>query len=184
MRFAVVSTVAFAGIAVAQVSPLISSGTALVGSSSAIAAATGGACAAQDILNKCVSDTTDIVSSCAPNDYGCLCQKYQAVLTCYNNCPNDQGMAGAQAEVNSNCQAASQNPTTTASAFSAAESSTKSANTGAATTAGGSSGGNGGQVKTSGTSTAAAKSTNIAAPIALPAGGLLAIVAGLVGAFL
>jgi hypothetical protein len=57
------------------------------------------------ILDACLTSTKAILASCAANDYGCLCDQYTNVLTCYNNCPDDPGRFGIQQEVTQNCAA-------------------------------------------------------------------------------
>ncbi|KAI1081119.1 hypothetical protein F5B20DRAFT_72350 [Whalleya microplaca] len=46
-------------------------------------------CAAQNILDACLASTTSYIALCTPDDYSCLCDKYVAIMTCFNNCPND-----------------------------------------------------------------------------------------------
>ncbi|OTA70185.1 hypothetical protein K449DRAFT_427701 [Hypoxylon sp. EC38] len=47
------------------------------------------ACAAQNILDACLQTTEGYLSLCATTDYMCLCDKYIAIMTCFNNCPAD-----------------------------------------------------------------------------------------------
>ncbi|EGR52594.1 uncharacterized protein TRIREDRAFT_119963 [Trichoderma reesei QM6a] len=83
---------------------------------SATAPATpGSTCLADYILEDCLSSTTKTANSCKPTDYECLCAAYQAVLTCYNNCPNDIRAPSVQQQVDSYCRTATLlNPKTTA----------------------------------------------------------------------
>ncbi|KAH6609699.1 hypothetical protein Trco_003045 [Trichoderma cornu-damae] len=67
----------------------------------------GSTCQADFILEDCLTSTTKIASSCKPTDYDCLCHSYQAVLTCYNNCPNDIRAPSVQQQVDSYCRTAS-----------------------------------------------------------------------------
>ncbi|KAI5927219.1 hypothetical protein F4810DRAFT_350767 [Camillea tinctor] len=46
-------------------------------------------CAAQNILETCLATTEGYVSQCTSTDYSCMCDKYTAIMTCFNNCPND-----------------------------------------------------------------------------------------------
>ncbi|PNP54844.1 hypothetical protein THARTR1_04533 [Trichoderma harzianum] len=76
----------------------------------------GSSCLADYILEDCLGSTTKTANSCKPTDYDCLCAAYQAVLTCYNNCPNDIRAPSVQQQVDSYCRTASLlSPKTTAS---------------------------------------------------------------------
>lgn len=46
-------------------------------------------CAAQAILEQCLVTTEGYLDLCDTNDYGCLCDKYTSIMTCFNNCPSD-----------------------------------------------------------------------------------------------
>ncbi|KAL6803006.1 hypothetical protein GGI42DRAFT_323632 [Trichoderma sp. SZMC 28013] len=73
-------------------------------------------CLADYILEDCLGSTTKTANACKPTDYDCLCAAYQAVLTCYNNCPNDIRAPSVQQQVDSYCRTASLlSPKTTAS---------------------------------------------------------------------
>ncbi|KAL7793571.1 hypothetical protein V8C37DRAFT_401874 [Trichoderma ceciliae] len=67
----------------------------------------GSTCLADYILEDCLKSTTLTANSCKPTDYDCLCAAYQAVLTCYNNCPNDIRGPSVQQQVDSYCRTAS-----------------------------------------------------------------------------
>ncbi|POS87668.1 hypothetical protein EPUL_001806 [Erysiphe pulchra] len=71
------------------------------------------ACAAQAVLDTCISSTTAIATSCALTDYACLCQKNSDILTCFNNCPNDPRLAGVRSTQASYCANASAYPSST-----------------------------------------------------------------------
>ncbi|EHK27515.1 uncharacterized protein TRIVIDRAFT_79522 [Trichoderma virens Gv29-8] len=76
----------------------------------------GSTCLADYILEDCLNSTTKTANACKPTDYDCLCAAYQAVLTCYNNCPNDIRAPSVQQQVDSYCRTASLlSPKTTAS---------------------------------------------------------------------
>ncbi|KAL7913913.1 hypothetical protein GGI35DRAFT_229358 [Trichoderma velutinum] len=76
----------------------------------------GSSCLADYILEDCLGSTTKTANACKPTDYDCLCAAYQAVLTCYNNCPNDIRAPSVQQQVDSYCRTASLlSPKTTAS---------------------------------------------------------------------
>ncbi|KAL7948898.1 hypothetical protein V8C42DRAFT_341926 [Trichoderma barbatum] len=85
---------------------------AAVGVSAAGSATTpdgpGSSCLADYILEDCLVSTTKTANACKPTDYDCLCAAYQAVLTCYNNCPNDIRGPSVQQQVDSYCRTASQ----------------------------------------------------------------------------
>ena len=40
------------------------------------------ACAAQPVMDSCYASTSAIAQACATTDYGCLCSKWNDVLTC------------------------------------------------------------------------------------------------------
>ncbi|PGG99666.1 hypothetical protein AJ79_08440 [Helicocarpus griseus UAMH5409] len=73
----------------------------------------GTGCAAQNILEACIKSTKAILATCGTNDWDCLCTHYTNVLTCYNNCPNDDGRFGVQSSQTANCNAAKQYGTST-----------------------------------------------------------------------
>ncbi|KAJ0387885.1 hypothetical protein COL922a_001437 [Colletotrichum nupharicola] len=64
-------------------------------------------CAAEPIVETCLSSEKAKVEACSATDYDCQCAAYQAVATCYNNCPNDARASSAQNQVTIFCQQAS-----------------------------------------------------------------------------
>lgn len=78
-----------------------------VQASPAPAETSSSSCAAQNILDACLSSTQPQLQACAQNDWKCLCEQSTNVLTCYNNCPGDSGQFGAQQTKESYCNAAS-----------------------------------------------------------------------------
>ncbi|KAI0386698.1 hypothetical protein F5Y04DRAFT_70354 [Hypomontagnella monticulosa] len=70
------------------------------------------ACAAQNILDTCLSTTESYLSLCETTDYMCLCDKYTAIMTCFNNCPNDSREASYQQQKDLYCMNASLYATT------------------------------------------------------------------------
>ncbi|KAK7532467.1 uncharacterized protein J3D65DRAFT_671059 [Phyllosticta citribraziliensis] len=70
------------------------------------AAPTGGACAAQNILDTCLAGEKAKADACAGNDWLCLCDTYNSILTCYNNCPNDAARSSVNNQVTQFCGAA------------------------------------------------------------------------------
>ncbi|OTB07066.1 hypothetical protein M426DRAFT_257464 [Hypoxylon sp. CI-4A] len=73
---------------------------------------TATACAAQNILDTCLQSTESYVSLCGSTDYMCLCDKYTAIMTCFNNCPNDSRAPSYQQQKDSYCMNASLYATT------------------------------------------------------------------------
>lgn len=143
----------------------------------AAAIAADSECAADYILKACLSSETAKLSNCGTNDWNCKCYAHENILTCFNNCPNDDSLNQWEGQKQIFCGYASQYPSTTTKVVAA----TSAANTPAKTTAGkaedatntdkaGASG------TASGTAAAATK-TNAAADLALNAGSMLAAVA-------
>ncbi|GKT52542.1 uncharacterized protein ColSpa_12723 [Colletotrichum spaethianum] len=73
----------------------------------AVVAAQDDDCDAAPIVEACLTSENAKVKDCDPVDYDCLCAAYQAVATCYNNCPKDTRAAPAQQQVTVFCQQAS-----------------------------------------------------------------------------
>ncbi|PTB68062.1 hypothetical protein BBK36DRAFT_1157741 [Trichoderma citrinoviride] len=150
----------------------------------------GSTCLADYILEDCLGSTTKTANSCQPTDYDCLCAAYQAVLTCYNNCPNDIRAPSVQQQVDSYCRTASLlNPktTTTKAKPSQSQESSSSEETSAsspgsndeASATGSGPSQTSGSSRTSSTSpTAASTSTNAAATMMGGVAGIVMAVAG------
>ncbi|KAK8204203.1 hypothetical protein BKA81DRAFT_91805 [Phyllosticta paracitricarpa] len=66
----------------------------------------GGTCAAQTILDTCLTSEKAKADACGGNDWLCLCDTYQSILTCYNNCPNDSARSAVNNQVTQFCGAA------------------------------------------------------------------------------
>ncbi|KAL7816512.1 hypothetical protein V8C44DRAFT_290946 [Trichoderma aethiopicum] len=158
---------------------------------SATGAATPGAtCLADYILEDCLGSTTKTANSCKPTDYDCLCAAYQAVLTCYNNCPNDIRAPSVQQQVDSYCRTASQlNPKTTAtkakpshsqesSSAEETSASSPSSNDEASATDAGPSQTSGTRTSSKTAAAAASSSTNAAATMMGSVAGIVMAVAG------
>ncbi|KAI1476299.1 hypothetical protein F4774DRAFT_413083 [Daldinia eschscholtzii] len=142
------------------------------------------ACAAQNILDTCLSTTESYVSLCATTDYMCLCDKYTAIMTCFNNCPNDSRASSYQQQKDLYCMNASLYATTSGNrTVSRSITSTSSSET--TTTSEG-------LVKTADVTTAASTPTpteptqsgNSAGERVIHAGGRLAALAGIIAYFL
>ncbi|KAM0450137.1 hypothetical protein ACHAPV_004424 [Trichoderma viride] len=78
--------------------------------------APGSSCLADYILEDCLKSTTANANNCNATDYTCLCAAYQAIYTCYNNCPSDIRAPSVQNQVDSYCRTASLLATTTKTA--------------------------------------------------------------------
>ncbi|PHH89859.1 hypothetical protein CDD83_5093 [Cordyceps sp. RAO-2017] len=64
-------------------------------------------CQADYIVSHCLASEQGKAQSCPATDYDCLCAAYEAVATCYNNCPNDPRAPDARHQVANYCQNAS-----------------------------------------------------------------------------
>ncbi|KAL2022005.1 hypothetical protein VTK56DRAFT_6245 [Thermocarpiscus australiensis] len=148
---------------------------------SAAAAQTTSTCAADYIVEACLSGERAKLANCQTGDYDCQCNQWKNIITCFNNCPNDPRKFENQGQMQIFCGYASQFPSTTrvaipASSGSAAGSApaqtTGNANAGSASPTQSAS-----ETGTATTAGAASTSTNSAADLALNAGGVLAAVA-------
>ncbi|KAE9377980.1 hypothetical protein N431DRAFT_500709 [Stipitochalara longipes BDJ] len=148
---------------------------------------TSTACAAQPVMDSCYASTSAIAEACATTDYGCLCSKWNDVLTCFLQCPNDPRYASTLSSHETYCNDFAAYGGTTTSVFSAAITSTVAPVT-TSKPSGVQSTQSSGPVKVSTISpdTPASTSTtkNGAEGLAIGAGSVLMGVAGLVGAFL
>jgi len=64
-------------------------------------------CDAQNIVDACKQTQQTQIDNCSATDWICLCQNYQNLLTCYNNCPDDTtNRAPVQSQVTAYCAAA------------------------------------------------------------------------------
>ncbi|KAK1700409.1 hypothetical protein BDP55DRAFT_722948 [Colletotrichum godetiae] len=156
----------------------------------AVVAAADDDCDAAPIVEACLTSENAKVKDCSSTDYDCLCAAYQAVATCYNNCPKDSRASPAQNQVTIFCQQASlygsaamrktqSVVSATGSATGAVASASASATAATGTSASGS----------SASSTASASSSSSTAnmgvgQLARNTGGVLLAVAGVVAAVL
>ncbi|KAG2414074.1 hypothetical protein HFD88_003265 [Aspergillus terreus] len=62
-------------------------------------------CAAQSILDACLSSLKPQLDDCPPNNWKCLCEQSTNVLTCYNNCPDHADRFGVSQQTDSYCRA-------------------------------------------------------------------------------
>ncbi|KAI2623796.1 hypothetical protein GGS21DRAFT_333351 [Xylaria nigripes] len=79
------------------------------------AATTTTTCAAQAILDACLDTTEGYLVLCGSQDYSCLCDKYNAIMTCFANCPYDDRQYAISSQRDLYCMDASafQTKTTT-----------------------------------------------------------------------
>jgi hypothetical protein len=58
------------------------------------------------IIQTCLATEKAQLANCSPNDWDCLCEQSNNVLTCYNNCPSSPDRFGAEQTKVSYCNAA------------------------------------------------------------------------------
>ncbi|PMD56938.1 uncharacterized protein K444DRAFT_632096 [Hyaloscypha bicolor E] len=146
------------------------------------------ACAAQPVMDSCYASTSAIAQACTTTDYGCLCSKWNDVLTCFLQCPNDPRYASAKSSHETYCNDFVAYGGTTTSAISRAVSAVSTITSGSS---GAQATESSGAVRVASSTTASgagASSTttvkNGAEGVAVGAGSVLMGVAGFVGAFL
>ncbi|GAP84506.1 putative GPI anchored serine-threonine rich protein [Rosellinia necatrix] len=76
-------------------------------------AQTTSACGAQSIVDACLETTQSYLSQCGTQDFACLCEKYTTIMTCFNNCPNDDRRYATDSQRQLYCANASAFPSTT-----------------------------------------------------------------------
>ncbi|KAJ1662681.1 hypothetical protein IW140_005564 [Coemansia sp. RSA 1813] len=64
------------------------------------------ACAAQNILDNCLSQQTTVFNMCAYGDWACKCSAQKAVAGCFNNCPMDEAKSAHEGQITVFCNAA------------------------------------------------------------------------------
>ncbi|KAJ1989233.1 hypothetical protein GGI25_005030 [Coemansia spiralis] len=64
------------------------------------------ACAAQNILDNCLSVQGVVFSMCSYSDWACKCQAQKALAGCFNNCPSDDARAAHEGQITVFCNAA------------------------------------------------------------------------------
>ncbi|KAF4591810.1 CFEM domain-containing protein [Ophiocordyceps camponoti-floridani] len=147
-------------------------------------------CDADYIVQACLKSENAKVQMCPGADWDCLCAAYNAVATCYNNCPDNASAPSARQAASSNCQQASlygtkaKAPKTSSMSGSSTSDMTATATvTDSASSTDGSSGSN--RAATSFTTgTARPSSTGAASTLSGSAGGLFVAVAGVLAALL
>ncbi|KAJ5811789.1 hypothetical protein N7474_008090 [Penicillium riverlandense] len=60
-------------------------------------------CAAQKVVDQCVTDMKFQLENCDTGDWDCMCTHSTDVVGCYNNCPEDEERLGAQQIRQQNC---------------------------------------------------------------------------------
>jgi len=162
--------------------------TSTVLSATSAAAGTASVCAAQPVLEACLASTEAIANACSTTDYQCLCEKWNDVLTCFNDCPNDARYSSVSSNHATYCNDASVYLSTATTPISAQASS--SAFSAATTTAGsgsqttGSSGAIQVASSTSSASSTATGKSGAGSNMAIGAGQVVLGLAGVVGALL
>ncbi|EMT63687.1 hypothetical protein NOF04DRAFT_2800 [Fusarium oxysporum II5] len=136
-------------------------------------------CEAEYIVKRCLETENAKVQDCKSNDWDCLCASYEAVATCFNNCPDDPRASSAQSQVQVNCQQASLYGTATKATKTSSSTATADASDATAT------GSDAPDATSSATESAAsAENTDNAADKARNTAGVLLAVAGVVAAIL
>ncbi|KAK8069483.1 hypothetical protein PG994_006099 [Apiospora phragmitis] len=150
---------------------------------------TSSTCAAANIVDACLETTTGYLSQCTDNaDYQCKCDKYTAIMTCFNNCPNDTRAASYANSKQLYCMNASLYSSQTATATTTG--STSAPVSAAATTTSAAAAGTDkvGAAATGASSSAGAKSTDAAkngvAEVLSNTSGLMLAVAAIIAAVL
>lgn len=131
------------------------------------------------------------VKDCNATDYDCLCAAYQAVATCYNNCPKDSRAAPAQGQVTIYCQQASlygsaaMRKTQSVVSATGSASAAVASNSASATAAATGTSASGSSASSTASASSSSSSANIGVgQLARNTGGVLLAVAGVVAAVL
>ncbi|KAK4126684.1 hypothetical protein N657DRAFT_566934 [Parathielavia appendiculata] len=141
-------------------------------------------CAANYIVEACLSSENAKLNSCGREEWECLCQQWKNIITCYNNCPNDPRQHESAGQRDIFCGYASQYSSSTTKASQLATASTTAAAESTQDTEQNSATRTGSQSGTATSTGSNAANTNSAAYLALNAGGVLAAVAGVVAVVL
>ncbi|KAK4194570.1 hypothetical protein QBC40DRAFT_259861 [Triangularia verruculosa] len=144
------------------------------------------ACAADYIVESCLGSEKAKLAACVSGDYGCQCAAWQAILTCYNNCPNDSRLHTDVGQKDIFCGYASQFPSKATAVPSKTGTNSPATQTPSQNQADNddSASGTDDESETSTSTGSPATNTNSAAYLALNAGGVLAAVAGVVAVVL
>ncbi|KAG1640988.1 hypothetical protein G6F44_006285 [Rhizopus delemar] len=60
-------------------------------------------CAVKSVFDLCLQNEDDYIKRCQDHDYACLCTTNRQKLSCWNNCPNDTGLATQEGVVQTIC---------------------------------------------------------------------------------
>ncbi|KAM0557142.1 hypothetical protein ACHAPJ_005405 [Fusarium lateritium] len=148
--------------------------------SDAASPSASGECEAEYIVKRCLETENAKVEDCKANDWDCLCAAYEAVATCFNNCPDDSRATSAKSQVQINCQQASLYGTATKKSTKTGSATATAASTDATATESDAAD----ETSTATESAASAENTNNAADKARNTAGVLLAVAGVVAAIL
>ncbi|KAL2198187.1 hypothetical protein P885DRAFT_59820 [Corynascus similis CBS 632.67] len=147
------------------------------------------ACDADYIVERCLTTETAKLDACGGQDFNCRCAAWEAILTCYNNCPNDprQHTDAGQREIF--CGYASQYQSTTAATTTTTQSSaSRTASTNAQATDDAEDNAEptdtADESATSTSTGSSAANTNSGAELVLNAGSVLGAVAGVIAVVL
>ncbi|KAM5352345.1 hypothetical protein ACJ41O_005068 [Fusarium nematophilum] len=149
-------------------------------SDAAAAPSSSSGCDAEYILDRCLETETKKAEDCEVSDYDCLCAAHEAIVTCYNNCPDDSRASDAKSQEQIHCQNASLYGTKTKATKTATAASQTGSSDATATD-------DADAAEETGSATESASSptnTNNAADLARNTGGVLLAVAGVVAAVL
>lgn len=162
---------------------LLAVGVSAATTVSTAASASSTACDADYIVTQCLETEEKKPSLCDATDYSCLCAAYQAIATCYNNCPDDPRGASAQNQVTVNCANASIYSTTSKKSTKTAAAASGASET-ATTTAAAADASATESSATAIQSSSPSATGNAAGDLARNTGGVLLAVAGVVAALL
>ncbi|KAL2144548.1 hypothetical protein VTI28DRAFT_8961 [Corynascus sepedonium] len=146
------------------------------------------ACDADYIVERCLTTETAKLDACGGQDFNCRCAAWEAILTCYNNCPNDprQYTDAGQREIF--CGYASQYQSTTAATATTQSSASRTASTNAQATDDAEDNADptdtADESATSTSTGSSAANTNSGAELVLNAGSVLGAVAGVIAVVL
>ncbi|KAJ1801006.1 hypothetical protein LPJ59_000639 [Coemansia sp. RSA 2399] len=63
-------------------------------------------CAAQNIVDNCLSQQKTVFSMCSYSDWACKCSAQKAIAGCFNNCPMDDSKSSYEGQIIVFCNAA------------------------------------------------------------------------------
>ncbi|KAM0344602.1 hypothetical protein ACHAPU_007376 [Fusarium lateritium] len=152
--------------------------------SDAASPSASGGCDAEYIVKRCLETENAKVEACKTDDWDCLCAAYEAVATCFNNCPDDTRAGSAKGQVQINCVNASLYGTATKVTATKTSSASSAADASDTTATESESKSEADETSTATDSASVAQNTNSAADKARNTAGVLLAVAGVVAAIL